>query len=123
MTASKPLLYRTVTILKHNSAKLKCYEYTDLLEFLLLIIRTKQQEKPIMFKFAHKIKSHLPEELVVLSTTSFLLITIMAGLGVDMPLWQLWYFGLATGVGVFMLALAGLAQYLVTGYSRFMKYH
>ncbi len=76
-----------------------------------------------MFKFAHKIKNHLLEGLVALSTIAFVLVTIMAGLGIDMPLWQLWYFGLATGAGVLVLALFLFAQFMVTGCSRYMKYH
>ncbi len=75
-----------------------------------------------MFKFARKIKNHLLEGLVALSTTAFVLVTIIAGLGIDMPLWQLWYLGLATGIAVFMLALTVFAHFLAVGCSRFINY-
>ncbi len=76
-----------------------------------------------MFKYARKIKNHLLEGLVALSTTTFVLVTIIAALEIDIPLWPLWYFGLAAGAAGFMLALIVCTQFLIAGCSRFINHH
>lgn len=76
-----------------------------------------------MFKYARNIKNHLLEVLVALSTIAFVLITIIAGLDIDIRLWPLWYFGLTAGAAGFMLTLIVCTQSLVAGCSRFIKHH